>query len=153
MRRVTLPPASNLGSYRQDRQEPRIGCHRTRFLYQTRLRRPPAQCQHLPFHRAPRSRRNHHHPQDESRPVSPILLLASSRKRERIVEPLYPAAQKDQSFTVRVGQFLQSFSNILPENEKEYLSRSIQQHKKISPPPCEIEESCGWGRFFRRVAC
>jgi hypothetical protein len=39
---------------------------------------------------------------------------------------------------MKVGQFLQSFSWHHPENEKELLSRSIQQHKKISPSPCEL---------------
>ena len=41
------------------------------------------------------------------------------------------AAEITTNIKLKVGQFLQSFAKIIPENERQYLSRSIQQHKKI----------------------
>jgi hypothetical protein len=41
------------------------------------------------------------------------------------------AAELLTTLKMKVGQFAQSFKNTLPENETEYLLRSIKQHKKI----------------------
>jgi hypothetical protein len=41
------------------------------------------------------------------------------------------AAQILATLKIKVGQFAHSFSNIIPDNEKEYLLRSIKQHKTI----------------------
>jgi hypothetical protein len=48
----------------------------------------------------------------------------------RRIEP-DEAAQILTTIKMKVGQFTQSFSHVLPENEREYLLRSIKQHKKI----------------------
>jgi hypothetical protein len=52
------------------------------------------------------------------------LLNADTYRR---IEP-QEAAEIITTPKMKVGQFLQSFSYILPENEKEYLSRSIQEN-------------------------
>jgi hypothetical protein len=48
----------------------------------------------------------------------------------RRIEPT-EAPEIITTIKMKVGQFLQFFSIIIPDNEREYLSRSIKQHKKI----------------------
>jgi hypothetical protein len=55
------------------------------------------------------------------------LLHADTYRR---IEPA-EAAQIITTIKMKVGQFLQSFSKIIPDNEREFLIRSIKQHKKI----------------------
>ena len=55
------------------------------------------------------------------------LLQAETYRR---IDPT-EAAEIITTIKMKVGQFLQSFSGVIPANEKEYLSRSIKLHKKI----------------------
>jgi hypothetical protein len=55
------------------------------------------------------------------------LLHADTYRR---IEPM-EAAQIITTIKMKIGQFLQSFSKILPENKRQFLIGSIKQHKKI----------------------
>jgi hypothetical protein len=55
------------------------------------------------------------------------LLQADTYQR---IEPM-EAAQIITTIKMKVGQFLQSFSKIIPNNKREFLIRLIKQHKKI----------------------